>query len=57
MDTPEYLQSQARKCRSLASTTFNEKLAKMLLGMADEYEQKAQLLFAGHKAVAEPESP
>ena len=41
---PEYLLKQARKCRSLSSSTKDEKLARTLAGMADEYEQKAKRL-------------
>jgi hypothetical protein len=40
-ESVEYLRKQAAKCRNLASSTLDERVAKTLKAMADEYEQKA----------------
>ena len=41
---PGDLRSQATKCRRLANSTSDERTARVLLQMADEYEEKARLL-------------
>jgi hypothetical protein len=43
----EYLRRQALKCRNLARSTLDRRVAKTLEGMADEYEQKANELERG----------
>lgn len=45
-EAPAYLRAQAQKCRNLARSTLDQRVAKTLFAMADEYEQKAQLLLA-----------
>lgn len=46
---PQYLLNQARKCRNLAATTMDKRVAATLRGMAMEYDQKAQLILARQK--------
>jgi hypothetical protein len=43
---PAYLRTQAQKCRNLARTTLDQRVEETLLGMAEEYEQKAEQLLA-----------
>ena len=38
---PEYLLEQARRCRSIARGTSDQKTRATLLGMAQEYEERA----------------
>jgi hypothetical protein len=46
---PEYLLKQARRCRSAASTTLDARTRQTLIGMADEYEQKARAIKPAEK--------
>lgn len=46
-ETAEYLKKQAAKCRTLAATTLDKRVAGTLIGMAEEYEQKARSLEQG----------
>jgi hypothetical protein len=38
---PEYLLKQAERCRRLARATLDQRTRSTLLGMAEEYEQRA----------------
>jgi hypothetical protein len=48
---PEYLLKQARRCRSIADGTPDERTRSTLLGMATEYEERAEALDAKNKCV------
>jgi len=48
---PEYLLKQARRCRSIAHSTADERTRTTLLGMAKEYEERAQALGAKQNLV------
>jgi hypothetical protein len=50
MRTPEYLEDQARRCRSLAESSHDEKLALTLRLMAEESEAEARRLRAAQEA-------
>ena len=41
---PDKLRSQAMKCRRLAKSTSDDRTARTLLQMADQYEEQARLL-------------
>ncbi len=41
-EEPTYLLSQAERCRSLAKTATDERMRVTLLGMAKEYEERAE---------------
>ena len=43
---PEYLLKQAQRCRTVARTATDEKLRQALLGMATEYEERAEAIRA-----------
>ena len=43
-DEPEYLLQQAERCRAVAKTATDEKLRQALLGMAQDYEERAGAL-------------
>jgi len=45
-DEPEYLLQQAARCRAVAKTATDEKLRQALLGMAQDYEERAEALRA-----------
>ena len=39
-----HLRTQALKCRNLAATSFDQRLATALRAMADEYDERARKL-------------
>ncbi len=41
-EEPAYLLSQAERCRKLARTATDQTLRETLLGMAKEYEERAE---------------
>ncbi len=41
-EDPTYLLSQAERCRNLAKTATDERMRVTLLGMAKQYEERAE---------------
>lgn len=39
--TADFLRAQSRRCRALAATTLDKRVAKTLSRMAEEYDAKA----------------
>ena len=53
-EDPQYLLKQVERCRKLAHSTLDEKARKTLLGMAREYQERADAITAKHKPATEP---
>ncbi len=53
MATVAYFRTQARRCRNLAGTTMDQRMASTLSAMADEYEEQAAKLEAEQTSVSE----
>jgi hypothetical protein len=51
MPTADYFRSQAFRCRRLAASTPDDRTARTLRLMADEYEEQALALDRGAKPV------
>ena len=56
MPDRDYLLQQAEKCRRLAASALDAKLAGTLRGMAEEYESEAQRL-ASEEPQPRPQIP
>lgn len=53
---PEYLLKQAGRCRSIATSTIDAKTRATVIGMANEYEERAAALQDNQKDVG-PNTP
>jgi hypothetical protein len=53
--TPKFLREQAERCRRLAASTLDERVARTLRGMSDEYDQKAKELAAREVTSLQPD--